>query len=77
MKIGDKLQYNKQYKESEIVTILDLLGTHALIQFPSGTKIATPQSGLWPLTEKAIAQLKVWEEQNADDLRLYEKERKA
>ena len=76
MKIGDKFQYNQFYKESEIVTIIDLLGTHALIQFPSGVKISTRQSGLWPLNDKALLQINEWEEQNADDLRLYELERK-
>lgn len=49
MKIGDKVQYNKKYKESEVVTILDMDRTHALVMFPSGTKTATPITGLWSL----------------------------
>lgn len=50
MRIGDKVQYNKKYKPEEVVTILQMDKTHALIQFPSGGKIATPIAGLWTLT---------------------------
>lgn len=46
MKVGDKVQYNKKYNPKEVVTILKMDKTHALIQFPSGGKIATPISGL-------------------------------
>jgi hypothetical protein len=49
MRVGDKVQYNKKYKPSEVVTILQMDKTHALIQFPTGSKIATPIAGLWPL----------------------------
>lgn len=52
MKIGDKVQYNKKFKPNEVGTILKIEKSHALILFPSGTKIATPISGLWPLVEK-------------------------
>ena len=52
MTIGDKVQYNKRYKPEEVVTILDMDRTHAVILFPSGGKIATPIAGLWPLIEK-------------------------
>lgn len=52
MKIGDKVQYNKKYNPEEVVIILNMDKTHALIQFPSGGKIATPIAGLWPLTEQ-------------------------
>lgn len=48
-KKGDKAQYNKKYNPKEVVLILDVDKTHALIQFQSGSKIATPISGLWPL----------------------------
>jgi hypothetical protein len=51
MNNGDKFQYNKIYKDSEVVTILNTDKDHALIQFPSGTKIATRQSGLWPINK--------------------------
>jgi hypothetical protein len=46
---GDKVQYNKVYKPEEVVAILRTLDRHALIQFQSGTKIATPLTGLWSL----------------------------
>jgi len=49
MRVGDKVQYNKKYSPDTVVTILEMDKTHALIQFPSGSKIATPISGLWPL----------------------------
>lgn len=52
MKVGDKVQYNKRYKPDEVVTILQMDKTHAVILFPSGGKIATPIAGLWPLVEK-------------------------
>lgn len=44
MKIGDKVNYNRK----EVVVILAIEGRHALVQFQSGTKIATPLYGLWP-----------------------------
>ena len=49
MRVGDKVQYNKKYSPNEVVTILEILDNHALIIFPSGAKIATPLTGLWPL----------------------------
>lgn len=52
MKVGDKYQYNRKYMESEVVTILKEDKTHALILFPSGTKLCTRQSGLWPINKK-------------------------
>lgn len=52
LKVGDIYQYNKKYKESELVTIIDIYGDHVLIKFPSGTKICTRISGLWPLKDK-------------------------
>jgi len=51
MKVGDKVQYNKKYNPKEVVTILEMDSTHAVILFPSGGKIATPISGLWPIKE--------------------------
>ena len=42
MKVGDKVQYNKKYNPKEVVTILKMDSTHAVILFPSGGKIATP-----------------------------------
>lgn len=54
MKVGEKVQYNKKYKPAEVVTILQMDKTHALIQFPTGSKIATPIAGLWPLTQQEI-----------------------
>lgn len=53
MKVGDKVQYNKKYKHEEVVIIMQMDKTHALIQFPSGGKIATSTVGLWPLTVQA------------------------
>lgn len=40
MKVGDKVQYNK----NEIVEILQIQGKYCLILFSSGTKICTPLS---------------------------------
>lgn len=47
LKIGQLVQYNKKYKASELCTILNILGNHCLILFPSGTKICTKLSGLY------------------------------
>lgn len=52
MKTGDKVQYNKKYNPEEVVIILQMDKTHALIQFSSGGKIATPIAGLWQFTEQ-------------------------
>lgn len=46
----DKVQYNKKYREEEVVTILAISGNHCLIQFPSGAKICTKLSGLYKLS---------------------------
>lgn len=51
MKVGERYQYNKKYKESEVVTIILIDKSHALIQFPSGIKICTRISGLYVLTQ--------------------------
>ncbi len=51
MKTGDKVQYNKAYSPDEVVTVLKIDGNNILVQFPSGTKVCTRLSGLWPLTE--------------------------
>lgn len=49
-KVGDKAQYNKAYSPEGLVTILEIQDKHCLILFPSGSKIATPLSGLYPVT---------------------------
>jgi hypothetical protein len=48
-KVGDKCQYNKKYSQNEVVEILQTNSTHCLILFPSGIKICTKLSGLYPL----------------------------
>jgi len=48
-KIGDKCQYTKRYLESEVVEILQILDRHCLVLFPSGYKLCTSLSGLYPL----------------------------
>lgn len=53
MNIGDLVQYNKKYSIDEVVIILSIMDGFALIQFPSGVKIATKLSGLWPIKTKA------------------------
>jgi hypothetical protein len=48
-KVGDKCQYNKKYSQSEVVEILQILDRHCLVLFPSGYKLCTTLSGLYPL----------------------------
>jgi hypothetical protein len=62
-KIGDKVQYNKKYNPKEVVLILSISEGFALIQFPSGSKIATRLSQLWPLKEPTAEHVKVQEHQ--------------
>jgi hypothetical protein len=48
-KVGDKCQYNKKFLDSEVVEILQILDRHCLVLFPSGYKLCTTLSGLYPL----------------------------
>jgi len=48
-KVGNKCQYNKKYLDSEVVEILRILDRHCLVLFPSGFKLCTILSGLYPL----------------------------
>ena len=48
-KVGDKCQYNKKFLDSEVVEILQILDRHCLVLFPSGYKLCTNLSGLYPL----------------------------
>jgi len=49
LKVGDKCQYNNKYLESEVVEILQILNKHCLVIFPSGFKLCTTLSRLYPL----------------------------
>lgn len=51
MRVGDQMQYNKKYKPSEVVTIMEIKDRHCLVQFPNGSKLCTRINGLWPLNE--------------------------
>jgi len=44
-----KMQYNKKFSKKEVVTILAVDGNHCLVSFPSGTKLCTRLSSLYPL----------------------------
>lgn len=51
-KVGDKYQYNKKYKQSEVVKILQILDGICLVVFPNGSKLCTRLSGLHQLQSK-------------------------
>lgn len=49
MRVGDKMQFNQKFNADQVVTVLKIEGETCLIIFPSGYKLATRASGLWPI----------------------------
>lgn len=53
-KVGDRVQYNKKYLESEVCQILEIQRPYCLVIFPSGIRLCTRLGGLWKINKNNL-----------------------